>query len=124
MAASTPTRTPLGGVTAASPPRALSSCVELEQALLGELVLLAEEHGARRLTPTTFVTAAAGVRRRLEQHAEQVAELEQLASAMGVARPGGGGTWLQMLCAVVAQLPQAVGVTAVSYTHLTLPTKA
>ena len=80
MAASTPTRTPLGGVTAASPPRALSSCVELEQALLGELVLLAEEHGARRLTPTTFVTAAAGVRRRLEQHAEQVAELEQLAS--------------------------------------------
>ena len=80
MVASTPTRTPLGGVTAASPPRALSSCVELEQALLGELVLLAEEHGARRLTPTTFVTAAAGVRRRLEQHAEQVAELEQLAS--------------------------------------------
>ena len=80
MAASTPTRTPLGGMTAASPPRALSSCVELEQALLGELVLLAEEHGARRLTPTTFVTAAAGVRRRLEQHAEQVAELEQLAS--------------------------------------------
>ena len=74
MAASTPTRTPLGGMTAASPPRALSSCVELEQALLGELVLLAEEHGARRLTPTTFVTAAAGVRRRLEQHAEQVAQ--------------------------------------------------
>ena len=80
MAASTPTRTPLGAAMATSPPRALSSCVELEQALLGELVLLAEEHGARRLTPTTFVTAAAGVRRRLEQHAEQVAELEQLAS--------------------------------------------
>ena len=79
MAASTPTRTPLGAAMRVAA-RALSSCVELEQALLGELVLLAEEHGARRLTPTTFVTAAAGVRRRLEQHAEQVAELEQLAS--------------------------------------------